>query len=54
MGEPVDITEREVVDVLEHIIMGSVCSGVSKYFTLNALMKLSCRFTTEADRIQKV
>ena len=49
-----EVSELEVVDTLEHIVTGSVCSKVSKYYTLNALMKLSTRFKTEADRIQKV
>ena len=48
------MSEKEVVDTLEHIVTGSVCSKVSKYYTLNALMKLSTRFKTEAERIQKV
>jgi AP-1 complex subunit gamma-1 len=54
IGEPVEVSEKEVVDTLEHIVTGSVCSKVSKYYTLNALMKLSTRFKTDADRIQKV
>jgi len=54
IGEPVEVSELEVVDTLEHIVTGSVCSKVSKYYTLNALMKLSTRFKTEADRIQKI
>ena len=49
-----EVSEKEVVDTLEHIVTGSVCSKVSKYYTLNALMKLSTRFKTDADRIQKV
>ena len=33
---------------------GSICSKVTKYYALNALMKLSTRFSTETERIQKV
>ncbi|KAL5260325.1 hypothetical protein ACHWQZ_G010447 [Mnemiopsis leidyi] len=54
IGEPVEVSEKEAVDTLEHIVTGSVCSKVSKYYTLNALMKLSTRFKTEAERIQKI
>lgn len=53
-GEAVEITEDDVVDVLELIVTGSVCSKVTKFYALNALMKLSTRFNTQADRIQKI
>jgi len=53
-GDPVEIEEAEVLDTLEHILTGSLCSSTSKNFALNSLMKLSSRFTKDPDSAEKI
>lgn len=39
------VTEDDVLDVLERLLLTSISSVVTKEFVLNSIMKLSTRFT---------
>ncbi|XP_002732837.2 AP-1 complex subunit gamma-1 [Saccoglossus kowalevskii] len=51
--EPIQVTEDEVVDILEKIIQSTVSLPITKQFVLTALMKLSTRFTVAVEHIKK-
>eukprot|EP00795_Rhopilema_esculentum_P001181 gene1181-15541_t len=52
--EPLQLTEIDVVHVLERILASSFTTQVAKEFVLTALMKLTTRFTTCTDKIRHV
>ncbi|KAK3086859.1 hypothetical protein FSP39_024475 [Pinctada imbricata] len=52
--EPVQVSEDEVVDVLEKVLSMNYCEEVTKEYAMNALMKLSSRFRTSIGRIKAV
>ncbi|CAH1779344.1 unnamed protein product [Owenia fusiformis] len=52
--EPLDITEADVVELLEKILQTNYSSVVTKEYAINALMKLSTRLPSQTKRIQSV
>jgi len=52
--EPLDVTESDVVALLDSILGSTLSSPVSKEYALTAVMKLTTRFTTCNDQIQLV
>jgi len=44
-SEPIEISESDVLDVLEKTLISSLSSVISKEYALNALVKLSTRFS---------
>ncbi|KAM3828748.1 AP-1 complex subunit gamma-1 isoform 2-T4 [Vipera latastei] len=52
--EPIQVTEEEVLDVLESILVSNLTASVTRGYALTAIMKLSTRFTCTVNRIKKV
>ncbi|MBN3319813.1 AP1G1 protein, partial [Atractosteus spatula] len=52
--EPIQVTEDEVLDVLEGLLVSNLSSPVTRGYSLTAIMKLSTRFTSSVNRIKKV
>ncbi|KAG8144285.1 putative AP-1 complex subunit gamma protein [Naja naja] len=52
--EPIQVTEDEVLDVLESILVSNLTASVTRGYALTAIMKLSTRFTCTVNRIKKV
>ncbi|XP_033626457.1 AP-1 complex subunit gamma-1-like isoform X2 [Asterias rubens] len=52
--EPLQVSENEALDLLESVIQATSSSQVTKEYALQAIMKLSARFTHSADRIMKM
>ncbi|MBN3278833.1 AP1G1 protein, partial [Polyodon spathula] len=52
--EPIQVTEDEVLDVLEGILVSNLSSTVTRGYSLTAIMKLSTRFASTVNRIKKV
>ncbi|XP_053312807.1 AP-1 complex subunit gamma-like 2 isoform X2 [Spea bombifrons] len=52
--EPVQVTEDEVLDVLEGILQSHISMASTRAYTLTAIMKLSTRFKHCVDRIRRV
>ncbi|KAJ8271314.1 hypothetical protein COCON_G00101730 [Conger conger] len=51
--EPIQVTEDEVLDVLEGLLVSNLSSAVTRGYALTAIMKLSTRFSS-INRIKKV
>uniref|UniRef100_A0A8C8DIL3 AP-1 complex subunit gamma n=1 Tax=Oryzias sinensis TaxID=183150 RepID=A0A8C8DIL3_9TELE len=51
--EPIQVTEDEVLDVLEGLLVSNLSSPVTRGYSLTAIMKLSTRFSS-VNRIKKV
>uniref|UniRef100_A0AAX7VLJ4 AP-1 complex subunit gamma n=1 Tax=Astatotilapia calliptera TaxID=8154 RepID=A0AAX7VLJ4_ASTCA len=51
--EPIQVTEDEVLDVLEGLLVSNLSTPVTRGYALTAIMKLSTRFTS-VNRIKKV
>jgi AP-1 complex subunit gamma-1 len=43
------VTENEVIDILEGMLATNTLNQVSKQYALNALMKLTTRFTSSVE-----
>ncbi|EMP33336.1 AP-1 complex subunit gamma-1 [Chelonia mydas] len=52
--EPVQVTEEEVLDILESVLISNMSASVTRGYALTAIMKLSTRFTCTVNRIKKV
>uniref|UniRef100_A0A8C3CBF2 Adaptor related protein complex 1 subunit gamma 1 n=1 Tax=Cairina moschata TaxID=8855 RepID=A0A8C3CBF2_CAIMO len=52
--EPIQVTEDEVLDILESILISNMSASVTRGYALTAIMKLSTRFTCTVNRIKKV
>ncbi|OCT82356.1 hypothetical protein XELAEV_18024882mg [Xenopus laevis] len=52
--EPIQVTEDEVLDVLESILISNMSASVTRGFALTAIMKNSTRFNNTVNRIKKV
>nr|XP_015223473.1 PREDICTED: AP-1 complex subunit gamma-1 [Lepisosteus oculatus] len=52
--EPIQVTEDEVLDVLEGLLVSNLSAPVTRGYSLTAIMKLSTRFTSSVNRIKKV
>ncbi|OXB65110.1 hypothetical protein ASZ78_008393 [Callipepla squamata] len=52
--EPVQVTEDEVLDILESVLISNMSASVTRGYALTAIMKLSTRFTCTVNRIKKV
>eukprot|EP00123_Amoebidium_parasiticum_P012218 comp21200_c0_seq1/m.28801 comp21200_c0_seq1/g.28801 ORF comp21200_c0_seq1/g.28801 comp21200_c0_seq1/m.28801 type:complete len:832 (-) comp21200_c0_seq1:376-2871(-) len=52
--EPVEVSEVDVIDLLENILASNFCTQVTKEYVLMSLMKLTSRFRTGTDRIRKI
>lgn len=52
--EPMQVTEDEVLDVLETLLQSHMSSPATRAYALTALMKLSTRIRDNVDRIRKV
>ncbi|CAF2401217.1 unnamed protein product [Rotaria sp. Silwood2] len=53
-GENFQVTENEIVDILERVLNWSISTVVTREYAINALMKLSTRFPSCSDRIQSI
>jgi AP-1 complex subunit gamma-1 len=53
-GEHIQVTEEEIVDILERILNWSISTVITREYAINALMKLSTRFPSCSDRIQSI
>ncbi|CAF0789653.1 unnamed protein product [Rotaria sp. Silwood1] len=53
-GENLQVTENEIVDILERVLNWSISTVVTREYAINALMKLSTRFPRCSDRIQSI
>ncbi|KAF6035373.1 AP1G1 [Bugula neritina] len=53
-ADPIQISEDEVLDVLEKTLVSSLSSVISKEYALNALVKLSTRFNQTVDRVKAI
>uniref|UniRef100_A0A8C7TZZ3 Adaptor related protein complex 1 subunit gamma 1 n=1 Tax=Oncorhynchus mykiss TaxID=8022 RepID=A0A8C7TZZ3_ONCMY len=51
--EPIQVTEDEVLDVLEGLLVSNLSTPVTRGYSLTAIMKLSTRFSS-VNRIKKV
>nr|KAG5693087.1 hypothetical protein BaRGS_014037 [Batillaria attramentaria] len=51
--EPLQVTEEDVVKVLERLVAGANSAIITKEYAITALMKLSSRFTSAVPRIQQ-
>uniref|UniRef100_A0AAY4E2H9 AP-1 complex subunit gamma n=1 Tax=Denticeps clupeoides TaxID=299321 RepID=A0AAY4E2H9_9TELE len=51
--EPIQVTEDEVLDVLEGLLVSNLSAPVTRGYSLTAIMKLSTRFSS-VNRIKKV
>ncbi|XP_041848871.1 AP-1 complex subunit gamma-like 2 [Melanotaenia boesemani] len=52
--EPVQVTEDDVLDVLETVLQSHMSSPATRGFALTATMKLSTRITDNVDRIRSI
>ncbi|XP_064414427.1 AP-1 complex subunit gamma-1 isoform X1 [Latimeria chalumnae] len=52
--EPIQVSEDEVLDVLESVLVSNLSSSVTRGYSLTAIMKLSTRFNSTVNRIKKV
>uniref|UniRef100_UPI00358F5711 AP-1 complex subunit gamma-1 n=1 Tax=Myxine glutinosa TaxID=7769 RepID=UPI00358F5711 len=52
--EPLQVTEEEVLNVLESMLQSNMSSSITRGYALTALMKLSTRFGSTVDRIKRV
>ncbi|XP_020609742.1 AP-1 complex subunit gamma-1-like [Orbicella faveolata] len=52
--ESLNLTENDVLDVLESVLYSSHSTPATKNYALNAVMKLSTRFTATMERIKNV
>ncbi|KAM6324689.1 AP-1 complex subunit gamma-1 isoform 3-T3 [Podargus strigoides] len=52
--EPIQVTEDEVLDILESVLISNMSASVTRGYALTAIMKLSTRFTSTVNRIKKV
>ncbi|KAM4551411.1 AP-1 complex subunit gamma-like 2 isoform 1-T2 [Odontesthes bonariensis] len=52
--EPVQVTEDDVLDVLETVLQSHMSSPTTRGFALTATMKLSTRITDNVDRIRSI
>ncbi|CAF4201744.1 unnamed protein product [Rotaria socialis] len=52
--EHVQVTENEIVDILERILNWTISTLITREYAINALMKLSTRFPSCSDRIQSI
>ncbi|MEE6500348.1 hypothetical protein FKM82_003749 [Ascaphus truei] len=52
--EPIQVTEDEVLDLLESILVSNMSTSVTRGFALTAIMKNSTRFNNTVNRIKKV
>uniref|UniRef100_F6UVW5 AP-1 complex subunit gamma n=1 Tax=Xenopus tropicalis TaxID=8364 RepID=F6UVW5_XENTR len=52
--EPIQVTEDEVLDILESILISNMSTSVTRGFALTAIMKNSTRFNNTVNRIKKV
>uniref|UniRef100_A0A8C2SVX4 AP-1 complex subunit gamma n=1 Tax=Coturnix japonica TaxID=93934 RepID=A0A8C2SVX4_COTJA len=52
--EPIQVTEDEVLDILESVLISNMSASVTRGYALTAIMKLSTRFTCTVNRIKKV
>jgi len=53
-GENIQVTEEEIVDILERVLNWSISTVITREYAINALMKLSTRFPSCSDRIQSI
>ncbi|XP_033929725.1 AP-1 complex subunit gamma-1-like isoform X2 [Melopsittacus undulatus] len=51
---PIQVTEDEVLDILESILISNMSASVTRGYTLTAIMKLSTRFTCNVNRVRKI
>ncbi|XP_070198443.1 AP-1 complex subunit gamma-1-like isoform X2 [Littorina saxatilis] len=52
--EPLQVTEDEVIDMLEKVVAGANSAVATKEYAITALMKLSTRFTHTVPRIREI
>lgn len=52
--EPVQVSEDEVIDVLEKVLTHNYSTEVSKEYAMTSLMKLTSRFRTSVGRVKAV
>ncbi|CAI9583472.1 unnamed protein product [Staurois parvus] len=52
--EPIQVTEDEVLDILESVLISNMSTSVTRGFALTAIMKNSTRFSNTVNRIKKV
>jgi len=52
--ENIQVTEDEIVNILEKILNWSISTVITREYAINALMKLSTRFPNCSDRIQSI
>ncbi|XP_073527177.1 AP-1 complex subunit gamma-like 2 isoform X2 [Phyllobates terribilis] len=52
--EAIQVTEDDVLDVLEGVLQSHISLPSTRAYTLTAIMKLSTRFNTAVDRIRRV
>ncbi|KAM4708779.1 AP-1 complex subunit gamma-like 2 isoform 1-T5 [Discoglossus pictus] len=52
--EPVQVTEEEVLDVMEGVLQSHISLPSTRAYTLTAIMKLSTRFKDTINRIRRV
>ncbi|XP_068098252.1 AP-1 complex subunit gamma-like 2 isoform X2 [Hyperolius riggenbachi] len=53
-AEPIQVTEDDVLDVLEGILQSHISLPSTRAYTLTAIMKLSTRFNNSVNRIRRV
>ncbi|XP_030366788.1 AP-1 complex subunit gamma-1-like isoform X6 [Strigops habroptila] len=51
---PIQVTEDEVLDILESVLISNMSASVTRGYALTAIMKLSTRFTCTVNRVKKV
>uniref|UniRef100_A0A674KA12 AP-1 complex subunit gamma n=1 Tax=Terrapene triunguis TaxID=2587831 RepID=A0A674KA12_9SAUR len=54
LGDYSQVTEEEVLDILESVLISNMSASVTRGYALTAIMKLSTRFTCTVNRIKKV
>ncbi|CAF4312721.1 unnamed protein product, partial [Adineta steineri] len=52
--ENIQVSEEEIVNILEKILNWSISTVITREYAINALMKLSTRFPSCSDQIQSV
>jgi AP-1 complex subunit gamma-1 len=52
--ESIQVTETEIVNILEKILNWSISTVITREYAINALMKLSTRFPICSDQIQSI
>jgi len=52
--EPIQVTEDEVLDVMEKILVNNNSTVLTKQYAVTAIMKLSTRFSSSISRIRKL